>query len=96
MRSALSAALAVAAPRVPSVFFTDPEPIAAGGSVRLVYNRSYRPLCFAGEVWVHAGYNGWQDGVSTVMQMAPDTTVPDKGDWYSVESERTNTLLSPP
>jgi hypothetical protein len=86
-RSALSASLACAAPRVASVYFLEPEPIQAGSPVRLLYNRSYRPLCFAGEVWVHAGYNSWKEGVSTVKQLKPDKKVEEKGDWYSVERE---------
>lgn len=87
VRSALTSSLAAAAPRVPGVYFTDPEPVAADAAVRLVYNRSYRPLCFAGEVWVHAGVNGWQDGVSIVRQLEKDTSVPEEGNWYSVERE---------
>jgi hypothetical protein len=86
-RSALSASLAIAAPQVASVYFLEPEPIQAGSPVRLLYNRSYRPLCFAGEVWVHAGYNSWKEGVSTIKQLKPDKEVEEQGDWYSVECE---------
>ncbi|GJP76945.1 hypothetical protein CLOP_g7390 [Closterium sp. NIES-67] len=58
--------------------------VKRGVVVRLEYNRAGRPLAGAGAVWVHAGVNGWQSGVSVVEELKCDNNE-DGGDWWAVE-----------
>ncbi|CAI5975249.1 unnamed protein product, partial [Closterium sp. NIES-64] len=57
--------------------------VEKGVVVRVEYNRAGRPLAGAGEVWLHAGVNGWQGGVSVVEKL--ECVNNEDGDWWAVE-----------
>ncbi|CAI5487002.1 unnamed protein product [Closterium sp. Naga37s-1] len=57
--------------------------VERGVVVRVEYNRAGRPLAGAGEVWLHAGVNGWQGGVTVVEKLERATN--EDGDWWAVE-----------
>ncbi|CAI7814296.1 unnamed protein product [Closterium sp. NIES-54] len=57
--------------------------VERGLVVRVDYNRAGRPLAGAGEVWLHAGVNGWQGGVTVVEKL--ERVNNEDGDWWAVE-----------
>ncbi|KAJ7528847.1 hypothetical protein O6H91_15G022700 [Diphasiastrum complanatum] len=61
----------------------EPSNFCAGGTVNIFYCRSSGPLAFSKEIWIHGGYNNWQDSVSIVKKLSPAQSK--VGDWWSVE-----------
>ncbi|XP_024543721.1 starch synthase 3, chloroplastic/amyloplastic-like [Selaginella moellendorffii] len=72
-----------ALPSVPGLWDAEPTSFKAGETVKLFYNRSSRSLARSTEIWIHGGYNNWQDAVSVVEKLVPSSSR--SGDWWSVE-----------
>ncbi|CAI9087174.1 OLC1v1021180C1 [Oldenlandia corymbosa var. corymbosa] len=65
---------------VDDVWDIEPIDFKGGDKVRLFYNKSSGPLIHAKEVWLHAGYNKWKDGLSTIIKLVKDNKR--VGDWW--------------
>eukprot|EP00850_Spirogloea_muscicola_P022200 SM000282S10603 [mRNA] locus=s282:6677:12402:+ [translate_table: standard] len=68
------------------VWYSKPTPMEGGKRATLLYNRASRPLAYSQEVWLHAGVNGWQEGISIVLEMKQHSQ--EHGDWWSAEDGR--------
>ncbi|GAB4830860.1 Soluble starch synthase 3, chloroplastic/amyloplastic [Ancistrocladus abbreviatus] len=72
-----------AATCVDNVWYFELIEVTGEDRIRLYYNRSSGPLAQANEIWVHGGYNGWQDGLSTTAKLVQSER---KGvDWWCAE-----------
>ncbi|KAH9325755.1 hypothetical protein KI387_005933, partial [Taxus chinensis] len=67
------------------VWCIEPVDFKGGDRVKLYYNRNSRPLSFSSDVWIHGGYNNWQDALSIVHKLSYDNA--EDGDWWSVDVE---------
>ena len=56
-----------------------------GTKVKLNYNRASRPLSGCQAVWMHGGRNGWEAGVSIVVELKLEHS--NDGNWWSAECE---------
>eukprot|EP01018_Ginkgo_biloba_P009244 Gb_31910 [translate_table: standard] len=65
---------------VDGLWHIEPAEFKGGDKVKLYYNRSSHPLAFSSEVWIHGGYNNWQDALSIVHKLSYDSA--DGGDWW--------------
>uniref|UniRef100_A0A0C9RME5 starch synthase n=1 Tax=Wollemia nobilis TaxID=56998 RepID=A0A0C9RME5_9CONI len=61
----------------------EPVDFKGGDRVKLYYNRTARPLAFSSDVWIHGGYNNWQDALFIVHKLFYDNA--EDGDWWSVD-----------
>ena len=82
-REKMSLILQKAVRNVDGLWHFQPSEFQGGDKVKLFYNRSNRALTSSTEVWIHGGYNNWQDMVSTVGQL--NFYSEDNGDWWTID-----------
>lgn len=63
------------------VWYIEPDEFKSEDVVRLYYNKSSGPLVTGKEIWIHAGYNNWKDGLSIVEKLISSETKK-VGDWW--------------
>eukprot|EP00249_Psilotum_nudum_P022055 c28356_g1_i1 orf=2-3733(+) len=61
----------------------EPFDFQGGDIVKLFYNRACRSLASSDEIWIHGGYNNWQETVSIVGKLSTSNT--EGGDWWSID-----------
>lgn len=59
-----------------------PRDVEGNDMVRLFYNSSSGPLSHAKDLWIHGGYNNWNDGLSIVSKL---TKYEKDEDWWFVD-----------
>ncbi|KAH7365325.1 hypothetical protein KP509_18G020900 [Ceratopteris richardii] len=65
------------------LWYFQPSEFQGGDTVKLFYNRSNRSLGSSKEVWIHGGYNNWQDMVSVVGHLTFFSA--EDGDWWTID-----------
>lgn len=70
-----------------NVWYIEPSDFKAGDKVKIYYNKSYGPLAYAKEIWIHGGFNNWVDGLSIVEKLVDAELKADSnsGDWWFAE-----------
>ncbi|MQM19982.1 hypothetical protein Taro_052995, partial [Colocasia esculenta] len=79
-RQALQHVIKQAVTSVDNLWHIEPGAFKGEDKVRLFYNRSSRPLLHATEIWIHGGYNNWNDGPSIAEKLS--RTEREGGDWW--------------
>ncbi|KAG8634365.1 hypothetical protein MANES_17G038908v8 [Manihot esculenta] len=69
-----------AARSVDNVWYIEPSEFHGGGLVQLYYNKSSGPLSHANDLWIHGGYNNWNDGLVFVEKLVKSERK--EGDWW--------------
>lgn len=69
-----------AARSVDNVWYIEPSEFKGGGLVQLYYNKSSGPLSHANDLWIHGGYNNWNDGLVFVEKLVKSERK--EGDWW--------------
>lgn len=77
--------LQMAVKSVSGLWYVEPDDFRGGDRVKIYYNRESRPLASSSNIWIHGGYNNWQDALSIVHKLAYDNA--EDGDWWSAEVE---------
>ncbi|CAL9751187.1 unnamed protein product [Musa acuminata subsp. burmannicoides] len=62
------------------IWHIEPSLFKGGDRVRLYYNRSCRPLSHAAEIWIHGGFNNWDEGLSIIEKLSHSEKR--DGDWW--------------
>lgn len=82
-RERTSRVLRKAVKHVEGFWYFEPSEFQGGDTVKLFYNRSNRSLASSRELWLHGGYNNWQDMVSVVRQLTFHGS--EGGDWWTLD-----------
>lgn len=82
-REKLSTLMNKAVLSLENVWFIKPREFKGGDLVRLYYKQGSGPLVQAKDIWIHGGYNGWEDGLSIVMKLEKSEEL--DGDWCYAE-----------
>ncbi|CAM8911981.1 unnamed protein product [Rhodiola kirilowii] len=64
-----------------NVWRIEPKVFKWGERIRLYYNKNSGPLANATEIWIHGGYNSWQNGLSIIGKLFKDPM----DDWWYAE-----------
>ncbi|XP_057986440.1 starch synthase 3, chloroplastic/amyloplastic isoform X2 [Hevea brasiliensis] len=65
---------------VDNVWYIEPSEFSGDDLVRLYYNKSSGPLAHANDLWIHGGYNNWNDGLVIAEKLAKSERK--DGDWW--------------
>ncbi|KAL0697628.1 hypothetical protein Bca4012_053750 [Brassica carinata] len=86
-REMLQPALQKAVISAENVWYIEPSDFKAGDEVKIYYNKSYGPLAYAKEIWIHGGFNNWIDGLSMVEKLVDAELKADSKseDWWFAE-----------
>ncbi|XP_043807776.1 soluble starch synthase 3, chloroplastic/amyloplastic isoform X2 [Manihot esculenta] len=69
------------APRsVDNVWYIEPNEFRGEDLVQLYYNKSSGPLAHANDLWIHGGYNNWNNGLVVVEKLLKSERK--DGDWW--------------
>ncbi|KAJ0960916.1 hypothetical protein J5N97_001214 [Dioscorea zingiberensis] len=79
-RESLQKAMQLAKISEENVWRIEPSAFKSGDRVCLFYNRSFRPLSQATEIWIHGGHNNWIEGLSIVERLLRSDEK--DGDWW--------------
>ncbi|MCO5594992.1 hypothetical protein L7F22_049029 [Adiantum nelumboides] len=83
LREKTSRVLQRAVKHVEGLWYFEPFEFQGGDTVKLFYNRSNRNLASCTELWMHGGYNNWQDMVSVVGKLTFHSA--EGGDWWTID-----------
>ncbi|XP_059624216.1 starch synthase 3, chloroplastic/amyloplastic [Cornus florida] len=79
-RGILRESMKKAVTSVDNVWYIKPSEFKGDDIVRLYYNRSSGPLAHAKDLWIHGGYNNWNDGLSIISRLVSSER--QDGDWW--------------
>ncbi|KAI3718708.1 hypothetical protein L6452_19590 [Arctium lappa] len=65
------------------LWYIEPGEFKGKDTVRLYYNKGSGPLANVKDLWIHGGYNNWQDGLSFVTKLVKSEE--NNGDWWYVD-----------
>ncbi|KVH96750.1 Carbohydrate binding module family 25, partial [Cynara cardunculus var. scolymus] len=66
-----------------NLWYIEPNEFKGKDTVRLYYNKGLGPLAKVKDLWIHGGYNNWQDGLSYVTKLVKAEE--NNGDWWYVD-----------
>lgn len=89
MREAVHLVLQKAVFSLDNVWRIEPRLFKWGERIRLYYKKNSGPLINATEIWIHGGYNGWQNGLSIVGKLFRDPM----DDWWYAEGMKSKSYL---
>ncbi|XP_078433725.1 starch synthase 3 isoform X2 [Wolffia australiana] len=66
-----------------NLWYIEPASFKGRDRIKIFYNRNSSPLVHSNEIWIHGGYNKWQDGPSIAERLTSSDR--NDGDWWYAE-----------